>query len=424
VGYGSLLAVPIKRRGQVHEVLCLTLPYGHGSIDDDVNTLELLAAQAAGHLENAFLYEQVNANNNRQRAILDSTRDGIILLDQTGRLIEANVSAEGILGIDLEDYRGENFAEHLMADIGSHEGSSFNQSLRESLTEMARILRLDPQRITKRQIEIVQKGKVRYVEEAGSPVLNSRNEISGRLLTLRDVTEERLLEAYRNEITSMIIHDLRGPLGSIMSSIMMVMEVMDQVDDDTLASLLPISLETGQRLMVMIDSLLDISRLETRSLPLTCTPVSIEELVNEATSSLTFSFQQANITLEQDVSPDLPLVNVDKDKIRRVLINLIDNALRYTPEGGKVLVQVRLSERKVLVRIADTGPGIPADEGSSIFDKFRQLKENEPLRGQKGVGLGLTFCRLAIEAHQERIWIDQDSPLPGACFAFTLSVHN
>jgi two-component system clock-associated histidine kinase SasA len=116
-------------------------------------------------------------------------------------------------------------------------------------------------------------------------------------------------------------------------------------------------------------------------------------------------------------------VRVDVDKIRRVIINLLDNALRYSPAGKSVLVAARydVHRGKVLVEVADSGPGIPEGERERIFEQYWQVKENKPLRGTKGSGIGLTFCQRVLEAHGERIWVEAEGPLPGACFAFTLS---
>src|SRR5690606_11998847 len=135
--------------------------------------------------------------------------------------------------------------------------------------------------------------------------------------------------------------------------------------------------------------------------------------------------QKYNITAEFVIPPDLPDVNVDADKMRRVLINLVDNALRYTPAGSMIQISVQSVPRyrgKLLVQVADSGPGIPAKEREKIFEQYWQVKENRPLRGSKGSGIGLTFCQKVLEAHGERIWVENHSPLPGACFAFTLPI--
>ncbi len=426
VDYASLLAAPIKRGGEATEVMCVTLPTHRPYIQADLNIFELLIIQAAGHLENAYLYEQISSQSDRTAAILESTRDGIILLDRAGVLLEANLSAESILNIRLEEYVGRPFADTLLEQLENREDDK-GSDLDEALKDMARILRLEPQRITTRSYTLSYNGKPRHIVEIGSPVMDNHNHIIGRLLTLRDVTEEKLLEEYRDEITGMVIHDLRGPLSSIISSITLTMEIANEVAgeaaNDTIIPLMDVSLDSASNLLQLVDSLLDIAKMETRRMPLERRPTSVVELVESATRQLQTTMTEVDVQLTTIVPENLPLVDVDSDKIRRVIVNVLDNALRFTPHGGEVMISVALAgPRKVVIRVADSGPGIPSEEVDRVFEKFRQVLGSKPLHGRKGTGLGLTFCKLAIEAHGEIIWIEQNGPLSGACFAFTLPV--
>ncbi|RMG76252.1 MAG: GAF domain-containing protein [Chloroflexi bacterium] len=411
--YRGLIAVLIAHADVVEYVLVVMTD--EPAKDVYRNHLELLAIQAAGHLENAILYEQIRTNNDRMQAILDSTRDGILLLDRQGNLIESNASAARLLGVSLDDYIGLNFAESLMEKLINHSSETV-----EGLKEMLRILRLEPERITNRSFSLVVDNQERFIHEVGSPVMDANGQIIGRLLTLRDVTEEKLLESYRDELSSMVVHDLRGPLGAIISSLNLAAEIADGLGDDTLPTLMDVSLENAQRLLHLVDSLLDVYRLETRRIPLTLQPTSLAVLVNEAYTALKPSILEANITLITEIPDTLPDVMVDRDQIRRVLVNLLDNALRFTPDSGTIGIYAEPRDNMIHVCVADSGPGIPAHETTRIFEKFRQIKGSRPARGSKGSGLGLSFCKLALEAHGGRIWVEPQSPLPGACFCFTL----
>jgi signal transduction histidine kinase len=120
---------------------------------------------------------------------------------------------------------------------------------------------------------------------------------------------------------------------------------------------------------------------------------------------------------------DLPQAYADPDKIKRILINLLDNGLRYTPSDGEILILAnQMDAKRIIVRIADSGSGIPPEERERIFEKYRQIKGKSPAHGRKGTGLGLAFCKAAIEAHGEQIWVEPKGPLSGACFAFTLPI--
>ncbi|MCC6616527.1 MAG: GAF domain-containing protein [Anaerolineae bacterium] len=414
------LFVPIMRGERPREILCLGFDGKRTLGKRELDIVALLASQAGGHLENATLHEYIHSGNDRMHAILNSTRDGVILVDKSGRLVEVNPSAQRLLGINLEDHIGQSLVEALLQYAGTDEFPNAGYS-HEEVTVLARQLRLEPERISRRQFSRTGPKQTTYIEEIGSPVIDSEGQISGRLLVLRDVTEQKQLADYRDEITHMAVHDLRGPLASIISSLSFTLDDPEIVSDEpTLRKTLGFSLESANNLLRLVESLLDIARLEKRQMPLKLASTSIELLVSETVVALTSSMQSANVTLVQEIGSDIHPLNVDHDVIRRVLINLVDNALRFTPADSKILIEATHHVDHILIRIADSGTGIPPEERERIFERFRQIKANQPLRGSRGAGLGLTFCKLAVEAHGGRIWVDDNSPLPGACFAITL----
>jgi PAS domain S-box-containing protein len=443
-GHQTSMEMPLSRDGYVYGVLLVGHRDEYAYSERDIQTVEIITSQASLAVENAILgqastgvqharllreyqqqYERLIESNQRISAILDSSSDGIILLDQNGNLMQFNRSAEELLSINLDDYINENLSTMLLDRVRTEEDSP---ETRDALQKMARILRLEPERITRHEYELKRRGQASYIEEVGSPMFDSQHRVIGRLLVLRDVSERKLLETYRDEITNMAIHDLRGPVGSIISSLALAIEIInDPLDMPLEESLIPsleVSLDSANYLLRLVDSLLDIAKLETRQLPINFTPWPIAELVESAERALARSFQEAGVRLQKQIPADLPLSYVDEDKIRRVIINLLDNALRFSPEAGTVLVEAMLTDngRRILVRVADRGKGVPVEERERIFEKFRQIRENAPERGRKGSGLGLTFCRLAVEAHGGQIWVEDHGALPGAIFAFTVPV--
>jgi signal transduction histidine kinase len=201
---------------------------------------------------------------------------------------------------------------------------------------------------------------------------------------------------------------------------------MESVSDPStvymVGTTLDVSLTSAYKLLRLVDSLLDIARLEKRQMPLKFARAQVGMMITEANDTLISSVSAANITVQTQVADGLPDVWVDVDKIQRVIVNLLDNAIRYTPTNGTVLISAALTEnqKKMQVLIADSGSGIPLEERERIFDKFTTQVKKGPIRGPKGSGLGLTFCKLAVEAHGERIWVEEKGPLSGACFIFTL----
>ncbi len=363
--------------------------------------------------------EQMSANNNQLQAILDSTRDGVILLNRDAMLIKANHSAEEMLKVQFSQQGASHFTDTLWQAYAL-DSDIENRNLAETLTEMLRILRSEPDMLTIAPFEVHKDGQVRHIRMVGSPVKDSQNHIIGRLLTLHDITEERLLAKYRQNITRMMVHDLRGPLSSVISGVSFATSLVTDDSDPSLNEVLSISLNNAQDLLELVESLLDIYKLQAGQMPLNLVEVDFPQIINSAYTTLTASMQEADIQFKQHIPPDLPHVYVDANIVRRVLVNLLDNAVRYSPAGGEVWLVAKQKHNNLEIQIADSGQGIPISEQDRIFDEFHQAKDNAPKRGSKGSGLGLTFCKLAVEAHRGTIHISPQSPLSGACFIFTL----
>ncbi len=427
----TIVCAPIKHGDGVNAVLCIAFAEQRHLRKRDMDAITLLTAQTGEQLERAKLHERISAQNDRMSAILKSTRDGVLLLDREGLLVECNNAAERLLGISRDEFIGKNFVGMLfqmMDSNGEMDGMGYS---RAQLVELARQLRTQPNRISKREFKRESKNKkTYYIDEIGSPVLDANHRIVGRLLVLRDVTEQKMLSDFREDILRMAVHDLRGPLSGIISGLGMAIDDI-QRDDlmENLNDLLPdirktmrISLTSAQSLMGLVDSVLDIARLETREMPIQPISFDLQEMSVLIKEMLEPSFSMAEINLRIELPP-LPPIYADKDLIRRVLINLTDNALRHTPSGGIVLITAKPSIKRpnwVVISVADSGIGIPPSEHATVFQSFRQVKGVTPLRGSKGSGLGLTFCKLAVEAHEGEIWVEKDSPLSGACICFSL----
>jgi signal transduction histidine kinase len=248
--------------------------------------------------------------------------------------------------------------------------------------------------------------------------------ISGWLLILRDVTEEQELTRLRDDLTHMLIHDLRSPLGSILTSLALIQQVAKpgQPLDPDLFELLGLAESSGQQLLRLINQLLEIARLESGAIPLNRQPTQPAELVESALERQRAAAEAAKVNLSCEVAPDLRPIAVDPELVGRVLDNLLDNAVKYTPDGAGVRLWVRPSTIRGLVvfGVRDEGPGIAQEEQDRLFQKFQRIRGQRARRG--GTGLGLAFCKLVVEAHQGKIWLES-APGAGSTFAFSLPVE-
>jgi two-component system sensor histidine kinase/response regulator len=228
--------------------------------------------------------------------------------------------------------------------------------------------------------------------------------------------ELRALEEAKNNLTSMIVHDMRGPLTSIMGGLKILLDRQNQLDPDARETLITASLLSTRRLMTMVEAMLDLQRLESGQLPVRPQPVVLGRLIDESVQAVRPLLQadgvQIDVKADQPVSPVL----LDNQLLTRVVNNLLFNAIKFSPEGGRIGIWTQHNGKWLLVNIADQGPGVPKEHREQIFDKYARLQTG---KRDTGIGLGLAFCKLAVEAMKGRIWVE-DVPRAGALFRVAL----
>ncbi len=415
--FGTLLLIPIVRQGTIRDIVVLGYTRYARFTEREMNTIELLSAQVAGHLDNVMLNQAIQESNERLRVILDSTRDGIILLDNGGRVQDANIAASSMLQTDLNKHLNENF-KRLM----QHYYSNGENDAENGMVQIGNFSTVDSVP-NEQEFALHYRGAVDHVRALILPVRDRDGMGVGRLLLLRDITEEQTLINTRESLQRMVIHDLRSPLGAIISSLAFMQILIEDFPENQTVDIrktVSISLESSNTLMRLMDTLRDLPRLKDREMHLQQQMISMRLLAQKAYDMLGASFKEANINMEIRV-PNEAQVYVDVDLVRRVLINLLHNAFKFTPENGTILIVAEtLPDDMMRVLVCDSGPGIPEDKRELIFEEFKQVEGQIPARGGRGTGLGLTFCKLAIEAHGGYITVEANSLLDGACFAFTL----
>ncbi len=230
------------------------------------------------------------------------------------------------------------------------------------------------------------------------------------------------LEKLRDDLTHMIIHDLRTPL----SSVIMGMQTLDVVGDlnQDQREMMQIAVAGGETLLGMINDLLDVEKLESGTMQLDYAQLIPAELVAFAESQVASLAQNRELHLVCRIAADLPTFRGDENKLRRVLVNLLGNALKFTPSGGTVTLEAHANthENTIVFSVSDTGEGIPPEAFGRIFQKFGQV---ETRRGGRmmSTGLGLTFCKLAVEAHGGHIGVES-SPGKGSTFCFSIPLES
>ncbi len=401
----SELAVPLKRGERVLGVLNLESDQPGAFHDDDMLLAKSLADAVALALDNAYLHKTITGERGQLQALIKSSRDGVILIGASHHILVVNNSALRLLGISkpLEIMIGRHVVEVLWL-------------LRHTAPHVVKIVMTGMRRVQAGD-ESPGEGECEIpphtIHWLDLPVMMSDGSL-GRLVVLRDVTEERSLEKTRDDLTRTMVHDLRNPLTAISGMLSILQGDVALLPEQSEA--VEIALESADRMSGLVNDILDVSRLENKQMPVERKTFALAPLATEVLKLQTVLADKKGIRLENAIPPET-LAWADTGLISRVLQNLVGNAIKFTLPGGlvRVAASAGVNDREsLLIAVSDTGPGIPVEFQEQIFQKFFTGWQR-----QSGTGLGLAFCRLAVEAHGGRIWVESQ-PGQGATFAFTL----
>jgi signal transduction histidine kinase/putative methionine-R-sulfoxide reductase with GAF domain len=411
LGYRAFAGIPLLHLGQSLGVMSLVAREPRSSTAYDLALLATIGQQIAGAIANARLFQSILDGHSRSQALINSSRDGIILVGTSGHILIMNAPALQLLRLpgQPQEWLGRS-----LRDVWPMLRIFAPAALRAAIAE-ARRIRQDNTRAGGGEMEV----PPHTVHWVSLPVLTG-TVLQGWLVVLYNVTDERAVERLREDITHTMVHDLRNPLGSISSALEMIVEgMLGEVPPDQ-RDVLQIAQHSAHRMLGLVSAILDVSRLESGRMPIEWRAFGLADLVSEVLEAQSALAHEKGIRLENSVSSELPSAWADSNMIARVLQNLVGNAIKFTPSGGVVSVAARRAEQapqaKLVVLVRDTGPGIPLEIQPRLFQKFVSGGQLE-----RGSGLGLAFCKLAIEAHGERIWVES-VPGQGATFTFSLAV--
>ncbi len=413
------LCVPLVRDFDVLGVMVLESKFADAYPQDDISFVSQLATLATIAIDNARVFEWMQDSHNRLQVILDSTHEAVLLFDLNGRVLLANPRVALLLGLDptlIVGERLDTLLSRMELMIAKRLGFNDNQQIRDLFGELNSATWQAIGRLSYR----LDQPQTRFIDRTIVPVFDQNRKIMGILMVFLDATEERQLAQTREDLSRMIVHDLRSPLTAINASMKLLTEMVP--DDAVLGLSIRRTTDVSQRalrkLLNLVDSLLDIAKMESGNITLDIGQHDLRPLVESVRSELSPLAEELNIQVEIVIPEDLPPLAIDVNKIERVLLNLVDNALKFAPVDGLIRVAAcRDSNKQIRVDVADNGPGIPDEYKVRIFERFQQIDQAKAHR--RGTGLGLTFCRLTIEAHGGQIWIE-DNPDGGSVFAFTL----
>lgn len=407
----SALALPIQGDQGIQAILVLSHSRPNHFNENHLKTLLAAEDQLATTLHNARLYHQAQSNLVDQSALIECSQDGFLLVNFDGRIRIINSATLKLLGLD------DSPAEWI-----DRPAIDLLRRARHTSPKLVKIMIGEFDRARKGDSETAEgeiQAAARHINWIHTPITINNRKI-GRLLLLRDITEQRKLEQQREELTDMIVHDLRNPASAVAGIVTMLksLNFKEQIPDDY-DQMIELVERNVVKILELVQEILDVSQLESGQLPVRKTVVNIAQLIDETLQLQRPIISMKQMKLEASIQPNLPQVWADERLVRRILQNLVDNAAKFSWRNSIITLAAKIAADNpgyIQISVQDQGVGIPTELQDRVFDKFvtnRQL--------QHGSGIGLTFCRLAVLAHGGRIWAESIVN-QGSTFHFTLPI--
>ena len=425
----SAMGVPLLVGAELLGVMLLFHREAAHFIPDQMEMVQAAANQIAVSINNAELFnlirEQAERLGNmlrtqqietsRSRSILEAVADGVLVTDSDSRITLFNESAQQILGLD----RGEVVGKSLENFSGLFSGAA--QTWLDTISEWSTKPGAYGDAGTFAERITLDDG--RYVAIHLAPV-QMQEEFLGTVTIFRDITHQVEVDRLKSEFVATVSHELRTPMTSIKGYVeVLLMGAAGELSEQQVQFLDVVQTNT-ERLNILVNDLLDVSRIDAGKYELAMQPLRLQDLAEAVVLDQLNQAETANkpISIEYSIPVDLPRVRGDRDRVRQILSNLVRNAYHYTPANGKIEIQAVLLDEEIQVDVTDDGIGITAEEQERIFERF--YRGEDPLvLATSGTGLGLAIVQQLIELHGGRIWVKSDGILgKGSTFSFILPI--
>ncbi len=390
----SLLAMALHHKSRYYGVLWVGYEMPHQFSEEEERFLSTLASQAALAAANTHLFLSVEVGRRQLQAILNSTPDPVLVTDPKNNLILANTAAEQALEMQLKK----------------------TQPMRQVIRQNE-LLDLLHDTEEKKSAEVNLPDGRTYLATASSVLAEGRP--LGRVCIMRDVTHFKQLDTLKSEFVSTVSHDLRSPL-TLMRGYATMLDMVGELNEQQQSYVQKI-IAGVENMARLVNNLLDLGRIEM-GVDLQVEPVAVLDVLERVVGALQTQAAQKEIELSLELSKDLPLqIEADPALFHQAIYNLVENAIKYTPSGGRVTLRVRATPADLLIEVQDTGIGISPEDMTRLFERFYRGK-SRAARAQHGTGLGLAIVRSIAERHGGRVWADSIEG-KGSTFHIQVPLH-
>lgn len=383
--------------------------------ENEVGILAEAFNKMAGKLSE---YEKSNLDNliaekKRAEAIVKSMRDGILVINELNEVILLNSVSEELFGVSEKSIIGKNITE-----------IAKNNKLIKNISKCLEITENNQTQNRKNgnYVRISYKEKEEYYLKEIVKVFDEGNKtFLGSIILLKNITGFKELDEIKSGFVSTVSHELRTPLAAMSMTLRLLLDKrIGEVNDEQSKLINAMKLEV-KRLLKIVNELLDLSKIESGSELMKFGKISVEDLIDAAVTPMLMQFDQKKINFKIEKSDNISEINADANKIAWVLINLLSNAIRYTPEKGEISIKVEKKGDVFIFCVKDTGKGIEPNNLNKIFNKFVQLDKLNIENNKSGVGLGLAISKEFVNAHGGRIWVESEKG-KGTSFFFTIPI--
>lgn len=329
---------------------------------------------------------QIRENEKKLSDVLTNMFSGVILVDQHGHILLSNRASQQILNKTQADLIGRSYSE-----------VTKNLDLRQWIEEVFRY-----KKGLRNELHLYYPEE-KIVDTSLAPLFDEYNAFVGVVIVLHDITEIRRLEKIRSDFVANASHELKTPVTSIRGFTETLLDGA-MYEEELLHSFLQIINKESERLQRLIDDILDLSKIEQKKLSLEVKPCHMESIINDVILHVQTDLEKKGIQFSGSIPGDL-VIEADPDRLKQIFINLIVNAIQYTPEKGKVWIETEVKDDKVIFAVCDTGVGIPKQDLRRVFERFYRVDKARS-RHSGGTGLGLAIVKHLVESHHGRIWVE------------------